>query len=82
MMKKEVSISYITSINDINMTLFGRIDGILDGNTLLEIKSTKRHLDLLFVENISHLAQLKLYAFMYMKNEGLETVKGTLTLYL
>lgn len=61
------------------MTLFGRIDGILDGNTLLEIKSTKRHLDLLFVENMSHLAQLKLYAFMYMKNEGLETVKGTLT---
>src|SRR5690606_7359789 len=77
--QKEVSIYYETNIDGISLRLQGRMDGLLSDQTILEIKSTKSGLDLLFVERLEHLAQLKFYAYMYMKNHDLTAIKGQLT---
>ena len=77
--QKEVCIYYETNIDGISLRLQGRMDGLLSDQTILEIKSTKSGLDLLFVERLEHLAQLKFYAYMYMKNHDLTAIKGQLT---
>jgi DNA excision repair protein ERCC-2 len=78
----EVSISHTLHINDEKITLSGRIDGVLwreNKKILEEIKSTRKAVyDDSFVFVQEHLAQLKVYAFMYMKNQKLEELDGRL----
>lgn len=77
---KEVSISYATHIQDQSVMLIGRMDGLLNDGTLIEeIKSTKTPIDLLFEYNIMHYAQLKLYAYMYLKRINLIEIDTKLT---
>jgi DNA excision repair protein ERCC-2 len=79
----EVSISYIYEIDDIMLFLNGRIDGIIkrDNSYLIdEIKSTRQNIyadD--FQYNIEHLAQLKFYAYMYLKNTNIDFIEGQIT---
>jgi DNA excision repair protein ERCC-2 len=79
----EIPISYTFSNDDLEITLSGRIDGILsiDGALVLEeIKSTRFPIfDERFELNNEHLAQLKMYAYMYMKNNHLDDVLGRVT---
>jgi DNA excision repair protein ERCC-2 len=79
----EIPISYTFSNDDLEITLSGRIDGILslDGTKVLEeIKSTRFPIfDDRFELNNEHLAQLKMYAYMYMRNHHLDDVLGRVT---
>lgn len=80
--QKEVSIKTTYDYQNETYLLQGRMDGLLQSDTLWieEIKSTRKDIfDLLFVPNLEHEAQLKIYAFMFMHNEQIETVHGRLT---
>jgi DNA excision repair protein ERCC-2 len=79
----EVSIALMWTNASYQVFLTGRIDGLLQrGDDLIveEIKSTRFNI---FDENwqykLEHLAQLKMYAFMYMKANHLTDIKGRLT---
>jgi DNA excision repair protein ERCC-2 len=79
----EVHISHTFINDDSEITLSGRIDGLLsiDGAKVIEeIKSTRYPIfDEKFEINNEHLAQLKMYAYMYMKNNHLEDCLGRVT---
>jgi len=79
----EIPISYTFSNDDLEITLSGRIDGILSINgskVIEEIKSTRFPIfDDRFELNNEHLAQLKMYAYMYMKNNHLDDILGRVT---
>ena len=83
--QSEVSIQCSCLISEENITLSGRIDGVLTRQNkimLEEIKSTRKSvIDDSFTFSTEHLAQLKVYAFMYMKNNGLNEINARL-LYL
>lgn len=76
----EVAIQYLYQCDDYEVLLSGRMDGIvfIDGiRTIEEIKSTRFPIfkdD--YEENKEHLAQLKMYAYMYLKNQHLEDIPG------
>ena len=81
--KKEVYIkSEITYLNQI-YTLHGFIDGVLniDGKIIIEeIKSTLLELDEISLDyHKEHLAQLKIYAYLYAINNNLDEVNLRLT---
>jgi DNA excision repair protein ERCC-2 len=69
--------------DDITIKLQGRIDGVLlrDKETIIEeIKSTHISLDTLEEDTTpSHLAQAKIYAYIYAKNNSLKSIKVVLT---
>jgi len=72
----EVSLKYSHIYGDDEVILSGRVDGIdlSDGIVLDEIKSTNRSLeDITHVEEM-HMAQLKLYAYIYGIMEGVDTL--------
>ncbi len=80
----EVFIQYSFSYSDdILITLSGRIDGLLNRNDevmIEEIKSTRKNIfsdD--FALNLEHLSQLKMYAYMMMKNKNLTDILGRVT---
>ncbi|MDO9628695.1 MAG: ATP-dependent DNA helicase [Acholeplasmataceae bacterium] len=79
----EIPISYTYLGDDLEITLSGRMDGLLtiDGSRVIEeIKSTRFPIfDDQFMINNEHLAQLKMYAFMYLKNNHLEDILGRVT---
>ena len=79
----EVPISYTFLADDMEITLSGRIDGLLTINNQLvieEIKSTRYPIfDDRFEINNEHLAQLKMYAYMYMRNNHLDDISGRVT---
>ncbi len=79
----EISINYMYEIDDVVLYLNGRIDGLIkqDESYLLdEIKSTRQNIfDDTFKYNNEHLAQLKFYAYMYLKNNNLDFVEGQIT---
>jgi len=78
--EKEVSIRFLWSNHEDSVLVTGRIDGVLYRNKALileEIKSTRKNIhDLLFEPKNEHLAQLKLYAFMYMHQHQLKDIDG------
>ncbi len=79
---KEVSIKTTYTMGDQMYLLNGRMDGLLGSNGIWieEIKSTRKDIfDLLFIPNLEHEAQLKIYAFMYMHNESITQINGRLT---
>ena len=79
----EVSISLMFEARDYLLFLNGRIDGLIKNNqtyVLDEIKSTRMNIFAdAFTYNQEHLAQLKFYAYMYMKNEQLDEIDGRIT---
>ena len=78
----EVFLRTTEEIEDINFTVEGRADGIevSDEVTVDEIKSTTRDLeDLKKEENIMHWAQAKCYAYIYAKNNDLDSINVMLT---
>lgn len=81
--RAEVPISFLFAHEGQEILLQGRIDGLITLNGTLwmeEIKSTRFPIftdD--FMMNQEHLAQLKMYAYMYMKNEHLDDIMGRVT---
>ncbi|MBN2300490.1 MAG: PD-(D/E)XK nuclease family protein [Acholeplasmataceae bacterium] len=79
----EVPIQLSYETNSFHILLLGRIDGILvrDGYTILEeIKSTRYPIySPEFKLNYEHLAQLKMYAYMYMKVHSISEIEGRVT---
>lgn len=75
----EVSISYAYKIDDMILLLNGKIDGLLkidDSLIIEEIKSTRKKVfDEEFTYQNEHLAQLKFYAYMYLKRNQLEHIE-------
>jgi DNA excision repair protein ERCC-2 len=76
----EIPIQGIYIDQDYEIKLSGRIDGLLNMNQEImieEIKSTRKNIfDEDFNYNNEHLAQLKMYAYMYMVNNHLTDIKG------
>ncbi len=76
-----ISLGYHNDIYDLFLT--GRMDGLLvrDGYTIIEeIKSTLFNIfDEDYHVKHEHEAQLKIYAYMYMKNENLKEIDGRVT---
>lgn len=74
----EISISYMYELDDITFFLNGRIDGLImndDQYIIEEIKSTRKKIfDDEFTYQNEHLAQLKFYAYMYLKHNQLESI--------
>lgn len=81
--QKEVFVELLHDYLDYSYHLRGRIDGILleDGKLILEeIKSTETDLSLLDIDTRpSHLAQAKIYAYMYLLKENLKSINVRLT---
>ncbi len=81
--QKEFFIKNVIKVNDDEIELSGRIDGLLKedvGIVLEEIKSTRLKLDFIDIEyHKEHLAQLKLYGYMYMDLYELQEIRLRLT---
>ncbi len=79
----EIQISYLHEGLEYPVLLSGRMDGLLmiDGEKVIEeIKSTRTNIfDESFSFNKEHLAQLKMYAYMYMKIHQLTDIFGRIT---
>ena len=78
----EFSISHIFEFEKINIKLGGRIDGLYERENPIieEIKSTSQDLDVLKSNpNQQHLAQLKIYAYIYCLQNNLENILTHLT---
>lgn len=76
--QKEVVITFLDTFKGTPFLIEGRMDGLMSLTSIEEIKSTMS-LDFLFEPEITHLAQLKLYAYMYIINENLDSIDGVLT---
>ncbi|MCD4827567.1 MAG: DEAD/DEAH box helicase family protein [Acholeplasmataceae bacterium] len=76
--QSEISIHYMYELENMTFFLNGRIDGLLlrdDQYIMEEIKSTRKKVfDESFTYQDEHLAQLKFYAYMYLKNNHLESI--------
>jgi Rad3-related DNA helicase len=74
----EVPVSYQNQFDEINLTISGRIDGLLTdnhGNIIInEIKSTVKSLDEISQPSEIHIMQAKVYAFMYAKKSDLKQI--------
>ena len=71
---KEYYLKYIFYVDDYELIVDGRSDGIILGPivTIEEIKTTVDDLDHFFKENeMWHLAQAEFYAYIYAKNNNL-----------
>ena len=81
--KKEVYIKSEFSLSNETYILHGFIDGVLNINNKLiieEIKSTSLDLDEITLDyHQEHLAQLKIYGYLYAINNGLDEVNLRLT---
>ena len=80
---KEVYVKSDITFENESYTLHGFIDGVLniDGETIIEeIKSTSLELDSITIDyHKEHLAQLKIYAYLYGIIHGLDTIHTRLT---
>ncbi len=81
--KKEVRISLLKKHPDFNIEIFGRIDGIFESEdilTLEEIKTCVKDPDLPARDpSPAHLAQLKCYGYMILKQRKLDQIDLQLT---
>lgn len=80
---KEVGIMATYSDSEIELLVRGRIDGIITRDNVLyveEIKSTHADLDTLAIDRYpSHLAQAKMYAYLYLVEHHLKSIDIVLT---
>ncbi len=81
--KKEVTVETTFMSDDIELLIRGRIDGVVikEGKLLIEeIKSTHISFEYLEADTVpSHLAQAKLYAYIYLLKENLRSIDVLLT---
>lgn len=81
--KKEVYVSYEEETEDYYIFISGRIDGVIrKGNKVIieEIKSTTKDLEYIDEDSVpAHLAQAKLYAFLYFRNTRKRKINIRLT---
>ncbi|MDY0210542.1 MAG: ATP-dependent DNA helicase [Acholeplasma sp.] len=77
--QKEVVIELKEVIDEVEVTVVGRMDGVVKLLSIEEIKSTMGVVELIFEPDLTHLAQLKIYAYMYMTKESLTQINGILT---
>lgn len=81
--KAEVYIKSEIKVNNNDYLLHGYIDGILtidDKVVIEEIKSTNADLDLINLDDHKeHIAQAKIYSFLYCLNNSLDTINVRLT---
>ena len=81
--QKEVTVKIDMIIDDFQVSITGRIDGIVYRSnvlTLEEIKSTHRDLTEIDEKTTpAHMAQAKLYAYMYIKEHALKNIVVWLT---
>ncbi len=81
--EKEVPVSIRVDHDRFSLDIFGRIDGmILSGNQVIveEIKTTRQDPDFLCQHpKAAHIAQLKCYGYMIVKEKNLETIDLQLT---
>lgn len=81
--QKEVVVKTTVFNETIELTISGRIDGVLnrDGHLVIEeIKSTHTDFDVLDEKTYpSHLAQLKMYAYMYLEHLDARSIDIVLT---
>lgn len=81
--QSEVFVSHDLILDDLTITLSGRIDGLLwrdEAFLIEEIKSTRKSIfDPQFTANLEHHAQLKMYAYMYLKQHHLTDIKSQVT---
>ncbi len=81
--QKEVVCQIEYQTDEFILSISGRIDGVLRHDDLLvieEIKSTHMDLDLLEVDTLpSHIAQGKIYAYIYMVTNNIKKIKVILT---
>ena len=78
---KEYYLKYIFYVDDYELIVDGRSDGIILGPivTIEEIKTTVDDLDHFFKENeMWHLAQAEFYAYIYAKNNNLNKINVSL----
>ena len=78
---KEYYLKYIFYVDDYELIVDGRSDGIILGPivTIEEIKTTIDDLDHFFKENeMWHLAQAEFYAYIYAKNNNLNKINVSL----
>ena len=78
---KEYYLKYIFYVDDYELIVDGRSDGIILGPivTIEEIKTTVDDLDHFFKENeMWHLAQAEFYAYIYAKNSNLNKINISL----
>lgn len=81
--QSEVYVKYETTIEDINLFISGRIDGLIvrcNKTIIEEIKSTTKDLDSLDeVTTPAHLAQAKMYAYFYVLENKKKKIQVRLT---
>ncbi|XMB71730.1 helicase C-terminal domain-containing protein [Mycoplasmatota bacterium WC30] len=81
--QKEVACKTTFFDDEIQLTIRGRIDGVIktdEGLCIEEIKSTHTDFDILDEKTYpSHLAQAKIYAYMYLEANGLKSINVMLT---
>jgi DNA excision repair protein ERCC-2 len=81
--KKEVVVKTTVFTDDIELSLNGRIDGVIirdDKLFIEEIKSTHMDFDILDEKTYpAHLAQAKIYAYMYLADLGKKSIEVVLT---
>ena len=78
----EVPLSYTVDFGEYSLKIDGRADGIMtnDMDVIIdEIKGTYRDLKNIKDPKPEHLAQAKCYAYIYLKQEGLEEIKVRMT---
>lgn len=81
--KKEVFCQLVHERNDLSLTISGRIDGVLNRDNEIiieEIKSTHIDFNLLEIDTVpAHMAQAKIYAYIYSLTNSLKKIKIWLT---
>lgn len=80
--EKEVYLKYCFILDDMEVTVDGRADGVESGKYIEEIKSTYKNLDDLNEDfNELHWAQVKFYGYMFMMENELNSIDLILTYY-
>jgi len=79
----EVPIQFLHQDDDYEMLLQGRMDGLITihgERWIEEIKSTRTAIfSESFLPNPEHVAQLNMYAYMYLKNHNMDDIHGRIT---
>lgn len=80
----EVTVKYEFKYQDVNISIGGRIDGILKNDntvTIDEIKTTNKDLKFINEDNFLHWAQAKCYAYIYGEQNNIDDIDIQLTYY-
>lgn len=77
--RNEVRVSGVVRSENIELTVYGRIDRLYDDHRVEEIKTTYSEREQLHGGNVQHWAQAKCYAYLYCEANAVERVCVALT---